>query len=165
MTLQAASPRKFLVIADGSVEFAAALRFACRRARSTDGTVAILRVIAPVVFEHWSGVRDEIERQARAEAAEEVQAFAPLVRAETGHDPEVLLIRADDTREALRRVISADRDIKILVLAAATGGRGPPSPGRGSAGADATFPSPSSPAIFPTPRSMTSPEPRGNLHP
>jgi hypothetical protein len=125
MTLQAASPRKFLVIADGSAEFAAALRFACRRARSTDGTVAILRVIAPAVFEHWSGVRDEIERQARAEAAEEVQAFAPLVRAETGHDPEVLLIRADDTREALRRVISADRDIKILVLAAATGGRGP----------------------------------------
>ena len=125
MTLQAASPRKFLVIADGSGEFAVALRFACRRARSTGGTVAILRVIAPAVFEHWSGVRDEIERQARAEAAEEVQAFAPLVRAETGQDPEVLLIRADDTREALRRVISGDRDIKILVLAAATGGRGP----------------------------------------
>ena len=125
MTFQTAPPRKFLVIADGSAEFAAALRFACRRARSTGGKIAILRVIAPAVFEHWSGVRDEIERQARAEAAEELKAYTPLVLTETGSPPELLLLRADDTREALRRAISADRDIKILVLAAATGGRGP----------------------------------------
>ncbi|MFM8821380.1 MAG: universal stress protein [Phenylobacterium sp.] len=125
MTLRSAPPRKFLVIADGNAEFAAALRFACRRARSTGGTVAILRVIDPAVSEPWSGVRDEIERQARAEAAEEMKAYEPLVLTETGAPPELLFIRVDDTREALRRAISADRDIKILVLAAATGGRGP----------------------------------------
>ena len=125
MTSRSAPPRKFLVIADGSAEFAAALRFACRRARSTGGKVAILRVINPAVFEHWSGVREEIERQARAEAAQEMEAFEPLVLTETGSQPELLFVRADDTRDALRRVISADRDIKILVLAAATGGRGP----------------------------------------
>ena len=125
MTPRSAPPRKFLVIADGSAEFAAALRFACRRARSTGGKVAILRVINPAVFEHWSGVREEIERQARAEAAQEMEAYSPLVLTETGSQPELLFVRADDTRDALRRVISADRDIKILVLAAATGGRGP----------------------------------------
>jgi hypothetical protein len=125
MTSRSAPPRKFLVIADGSAEFAAALRFACRRARSTGGKVAILRVITPAVFEHWSGVREEIERQARAEAAQEMEAFEPLVLTETGSQSELLFVRADDTRDALRRVISADRDIKILVLAAATGGRGP----------------------------------------
>ncbi|MCA3740332.1 universal stress protein [Phenylobacterium sp.] len=125
MTLQAGSPRKFLVIADGSAEFAAALRFACRRAHSTGGSVAVLRVLSPAVFEHWSGVRGEIERQAREEALEELEAMAPLVRAETGRDPEFLLLQAEDTRAALRRAISEDRDIKILVLAAATGGRGP----------------------------------------
>ena len=57
--------RKFLVVADDSPEFQAALRFACRRARSTGGYVALLRVIEPAVFEHWSGVRDEIARQQR----------------------------------------------------------------------------------------------------
>ncbi|MCA3735777.1 MAG: universal stress protein [Phenylobacterium sp.] len=125
MTASTTSPRKFLVIADGSGEFAAALRFACRRARSTGGTVAVLRVLAPAVFEHWSGVRGEIERQAREEALAELEPLAPLIRRETGQEPEFLLLQADDTRDALRRAISADRDIKILVLAAATGGRGP----------------------------------------
>jgi hypothetical protein len=117
--------RKFLVIADGSAEFGAALRFACRRARSTGGTVAVLQVHAPAVFEHWSGVRDEIDRQARESALEAAAVFTPLVQAETGRDPEVILVRADDTRDALRKAISADKDIKILVLAAATGGRSP----------------------------------------
>ena len=37
----------------------------------------------------------------------------------------MILVRADDTRDALRKAISADKDIKILVLAAATGGRSP----------------------------------------
>ncbi|MET0293838.1 MAG: universal stress protein, partial [Phenylobacterium sp.] len=37
--------RKVLVIADDSPEFAAALKFACRRARAAQGHVALLRVI------------------------------------------------------------------------------------------------------------------------
>lgn len=119
------SQRKFLVIADDSPEFRAALRFACRRARSTGGHVALLRVLEPAVFEHWSGVRDEIERQAREEAEEVLQTMAEFVVAESGQSPEFILIEAESTRVALRKVISEDPDIKILVLAAAVGGRGP----------------------------------------
>ena len=117
--------RKFLVIADDSPEFQAALRFACRRARSTGGHVALLRVIEPAVFEHWSGVRDEIERQARAEAEQVLQTLAEFVVAESGQPPEFIIQHAENTRAALRSVISEDPDIKILVLAAAVGGRGP----------------------------------------
>ena len=117
--------RKFLVIADDSAEFQTALRFACRRARSTEGRVALLKVIEPAVFEHWSGVRDEIERQAREEAEATLQSVAELVVAETGSAPEFIIINADNTRAALRQVIGDDPDIKILVLAAAVGGRGP----------------------------------------
>jgi hypothetical protein len=117
--------RKFLVVADDTPEFQAALRFACRRARSTSGRVAILRVIEPAVFEHWSGVREEIERQAREEAEALLQDSAPLVQAETGYPPEFLIFDAENTRAALRQVIGADPDIKILVLAAAVDGRGP----------------------------------------
>lgn len=119
------SQRKFLVIADDSPEFEAALRFACRRARSTNGHVALLRVIEPAVFEHWSGVREEIERQARDEAEAVLQKMAEFVVEETGLAPEFIILNADNTRAALRKVISEDPDIKILVLAAAVGGRGP----------------------------------------
>jgi len=119
------SSRKFLVVADETVEFQAALRFACRRARSTSGRVAILRVIEPAVFEHWSGVREEIERQARAEAEAVLQEVAEFVQAETGYPPEYLIVHAENIRAGLRQVIGADPDIKILVLAAAIGGRGP----------------------------------------
>ncbi|MDO8800225.1 universal stress protein [Phenylobacterium sp.] len=118
------SQRKFLVIADDSPEFHAALKFACRRARSTGGHVALLRVIEPAVFEHWSGVREEIERQAREEAEAALQKMAEFVIAETGMAPEFIIEHADNTRVALRKVISEDAAIKILVLAAAVEGRG-----------------------------------------
>lgn len=119
------SQRKFLVVADDSPEFQAALKFACRRARSTEGHVALLRVIEPAVFEHWSGVREEIERQAREEAEQVLHKLADFVVAETGQPPEFILKHADNTRTALREVIAADPAIKILVMAAAVGGRGP----------------------------------------
>jgi nucleotide-binding universal stress UspA family protein len=117
--------RKFLVVADETQEFQAALRFACRRARSTGGYVALLKVIEPAVFEHWSGVREEIARQQRQEAEASLQASAEYVQAETGLPPEFLIKEADSTRAALKQVLSDDPDIKIMVLAAAVGGRGP----------------------------------------
>lgn len=119
------SKRKFLVVADDTPEAQAALHYACRRARSTGGHVAILRVIEPAVFEHWSGVREEIERQTRAEAEALLQKSAEYVLAETGLAPEFLIKNADSTRAALRQAIVEDPDIKVLVLAAATGARGP----------------------------------------
>lgn len=120
-----AGRRKFLVIADDSPEFDAALRYACRRARTTGGHVALLRVIEPAVFEHWSGVRDEIERQEREEAEAVLQKLAAEVVEETGAPPEFLIKHAETTKAAIRAVVADDPDIKILVLAAAAGGRGP----------------------------------------
>jgi nucleotide-binding universal stress UspA family protein len=117
--------RKFLVVADDTAEFQVALRFACRRARSTGGYVALLKVIEPAVFEHWSGVREEIARQQRQEAEASLQASAEYVQAETGLPPEFLIKEGDSTRAALKQVLSDDPDIKIMVLAAAVGGRGP----------------------------------------
>jgi nucleotide-binding universal stress UspA family protein len=119
------SERKFLVVADDSAEFEAALRFACRRARSTRGHVALLKVVEPAVFEHWSGVREEIERQARQEAESELQKLAEFVVEASGLAPEFIIKHADSVRSALRSVVAEDPDIKILVLAASTGNRGP----------------------------------------
>jgi hypothetical protein len=87
--------------------------------------VALLKVVEPAVFEHWSGVREEIERQARQEAESELQKLAEFVVEASGLAPEFIIKHADSVRSALRSVVAEDPDIKILVLAASTGNRGP----------------------------------------
>jgi nucleotide-binding universal stress UspA family protein len=119
------SLRKFLVVADDTPEFQTALKFACRRARSTGGHVAILRVIEPAVFEHWSGVREEMERQQREEAEAVLRQSAEFVQAQTGLPPEYLIVNAENLRAGLKQVIGQDPDIKVVVLAAAVGRGGP----------------------------------------
>ncbi len=116
--------RKFLVVVDDSPEFGAALRFACQRARSVGGRVALLRVLEPAVFEHWSGVREEIVRQQRAEAEVLLQTLGEEAAARCGAAPE-FLIETGEVKSAIRAAVAADPDIKILVLASAVGGRGP----------------------------------------
>lgn len=116
--------RKFLVVVDDSPEFGAALRYACRRARSTGGRVAMLRVLEPQSFEHWANVRDEIERERREEAEALLQRLGLEAQELSGAPPEYL-IETGDIRSAIRAAAAADPQIKILVLAAGAGNRGP----------------------------------------
>lgn len=116
--------RKFLVVVDDTPEFDSALRFAARRARSTGGRVVLLRAIPPSAFEHWSGVREEIERQQREEAEALLNRFGEKAADLSGSAP-VFLVEEAETRDAIIKAVDADPEIKILVLAAAVGGRGP----------------------------------------
>jgi nucleotide-binding universal stress UspA family protein len=118
-------PRKFLVVIDDSPEFEAALRYAARRARSTGGRVVMLRVIPAAGSDaHWAGVRDEIERQTRAEAETLMNKWADQAAEQSGATP-MLLIERGEAEAAIRKVVGEDPDIKILVLAAGEGARGP----------------------------------------
>jgi nucleotide-binding universal stress UspA family protein len=118
-------PRKFLVVVDDSPEFEAALRYAARRARSTGGRVALLRVIPAAASDaHWAGVREEIERQTRVDAEASLNKWAEEAAERSGATP-MLLIERGDTHDAIRKVVGEDGEIKILVLAAGAGGRGP----------------------------------------
>lgn len=117
-------PRKFLVVVDESPEFEAALRYAARRARSTGGRVALLGVIPAAASDaHWAGVREEIERQTRAEAETALNKWAEQAAERSGAIP-VVLIERGDPQAAIRKVVGEDPEIKILVLAAGSGGRG-----------------------------------------
>lgn len=98
-------PRKFLVVADDTPEFPSALAFAARRARATGGRVALLRVISPTQDEHWSGVREEIERQLRAEAEALLRRFAEEAETRSGAQP-VLLIETGDVQGAIRKAVA-----------------------------------------------------------
>ena len=117
-------PRKFLVVVDDSPEFDAALRYACRRARSTNGRVALLRVIPRGSDEHWSGVREEIERQQREEAEALLARVGQEASDRSGAQP-LFLIEEGVPLEAIRKVVGDDPEIKIMVLAAGSGSRGP----------------------------------------
>lgn len=117
-------PRKFLVIADDSEEFQAALRYASRRARSTGGRVTLLKVLHPSTNDYFAGVREEIEAQQRQEGEALLTRLGAEAEERSGATPE-FLIEFGDTRDAIRKVVAADPDLKILVLAAAVGGRGP----------------------------------------
>ena len=118
-------PRKFLVVVDDSPEFEAALRYASRRARSTGGHVVMLRIIPPAASDaHWAGVRDEIERQVRAEAEASLNKWAGEAAERSGATP-ILLIERGEPQACIRKVVGEDADIKILVLAAGEGRGGP----------------------------------------
>ena len=109
--------RVFLVVVDKTEEMRLALRFACRRARNTDGRVALLYVIPPADFGHWMAVDDMIAEERRAEAEEKLQKLSEQVFEQTGKMP-VVHIRQGDARDELLALIAEEPGISILVLAA-----------------------------------------------
>ena len=118
-------PRKFLVVVDDSPEFEAALRYTARRARSTGGHLVMLRIIPAAASDaHWAGVREEIERQTRAEAETTLNAWAAEAAERSGSTP-ILLIERGEPQACIRKVVGEDPDIKILVLAAGSSSPGP----------------------------------------
>jgi len=116
--------RTFLVVVDDSPEMRAALRFACRRAHSSDGVVALLRVIEPAEFQHFASIGKLMKEEARQEAEDLLERLATEVNAQSGHLP-VLYVREGDPREELITVITEEPSISVLVLAADTGPGGP----------------------------------------
>jgi len=119
-----ASAFRYLVIADESPEFPAALTYSARRAKLTDSGVVLLRVIAPTPPAEWVAVSEEIRRQA-ADAAESLaERYAAEIWAESGLTVEII-IREGDLKAEIKRLIDEDPSIKILALAAASGAGGP----------------------------------------
>ena len=116
--------RTFLVVVDNSEEMRAALRFACRRARSTNGMVALLHVSQPAEFQHFAAIGDLMREEARDEAEQLLQRLATEVNNCSGHFP-VLYTREGDPAEELVKLVDEEESISILVLAAGTGSKGP----------------------------------------
>jgi nucleotide-binding universal stress UspA family protein len=112
--------RVFLVVVDETEEMRNALRFACRRARHTQGRVALLSVIEPSEFQHWLGVGRVMEEEARAEAERRLQSLADQVYAQTGTIP-IVHIRVGDRAEQLVELLREDESISLLVLGTAVG--------------------------------------------
>ncbi len=69
-------------------------------------------------------MRDDIERELREEAEALLNRVGAEAAERSGAQP-VFLIEAGDAQAAIRKVVGEDPEIKILVLAAGSGPRGP----------------------------------------
>lgn len=116
--------RKFLVVVDDTPECRVALRYACGRAGSTEGQVALLRVIEPGDFQHWLSVEERMREEAREEAERLLQGLAAEISQRVHIMPE-LVVREGTAFEQVLAQIDEDPQMRVLVLGAATGPEGP----------------------------------------
>lgn len=109
---------------DRSAELRAALRFACRRAAHTDGSVVLFYAVPQRDSHFFATIGELMEREARSEAEEVLKAVAAEAHKLMGVYPAVYL-REGETMEQLLAVIAEDLSISVLVLGAGTGPEGP----------------------------------------
>ncbi|MDP3256026.1 universal stress protein [Bosea sp. (in: a-proteobacteria)] len=115
---------KFLAVVDDSVECAKAVRFAARRCARLGASIVLLGVITPPEHETWLGVGEVMQAEAEAEAEKLIDAAADAVRTFAGLEPE-RVVRTGDKADEVVKLIEADEDISLLVLAAGAGRDGP----------------------------------------
>ena len=114
----------FLCVVDESPELTRALRFSCQRAKHVGGRVALVYVIQPVEFQHWIGVGDLMQEEAREEAEALLSEAADKVMLFTGKIPAIYILEGNTTEE-LVNLVANEKNISLLVLGAATGKEGP----------------------------------------
>lgn len=112
---------KFLVCVDARPQSRVAVRYACRRAENTGGSVSLLHVIEPPEFQHWTAVGDVMENERRADAEQLLNDLAIEVNDWAGVRPE-LSVREGDIGEEILAQVSEDEEIDVLVVGAAAPG-------------------------------------------
>ncbi|MBL4692031.1 MAG: universal stress protein [Magnetovibrio sp.] len=114
----------FLCVVDNSPELSRALRFSCKRAKRVGGRVALAYVIPPAEFQHWLGVGELMQEEAREDAETLLDAAAKDVVELTGKLP-MFFVRQGNTATELIELINEEDTISLLVLGAASGKDGP----------------------------------------
>ncbi len=108
---------KYLVCVDGSPQSRVAVRFACLRARNTNGYVVLLTVIEPAEFQHWMAVANVMLEERREEAEMLLQELAAEVNEWAGVMP-VFSVREGHVGDELIAAVEEDPTIDFLVVGA-----------------------------------------------
>ena len=133
--------RKFMAVIDGTPECERAVHYAGRRAKNSNVGLVLLFVIPEGDFQQWLGVETIMRAEAREEADAIMAKTAQKVRESIGIDPEIV-VREGNATEQINALVEEDRDIAILVLAAASAKEGPGPLVSAIAGRGAVFPIP-----------------------
>lgn len=123
MVSQVEYKRKFLVVIDESEECERALTFAAWRVKRTGGTVVLVTVLARPEF-IGLGVEDVLRAEAVEQAERNLDMRLARIR-EIGDVRAESVIREGNAPEEIEKLIDADHDIAILVLAASKSADGP----------------------------------------
>jgi nucleotide-binding universal stress UspA family protein len=115
---------KFLVVVDETAEADRALYFAARRAARINAIVTALAVVNLEDVQEILGVGDIMRAEAEEKAQKRLDKAAARARAIANIEIEQVT-RHGSTAEVIQKLIAADEDIAILVLAAGTGTDGP----------------------------------------
>lgn len=135
--------RKFLVIVDETPECDRAVYYAARRAARTGAGLVMLGILElEDASQQWLRIADLMRAEATEAAQGRLDHFAARARQISGVEAEGV-IRDGPKAEALTSLITEDRDVAVLVLAAGTGSEGPgPLVGLLAGPASARFPIP-----------------------
>jgi nucleotide-binding universal stress UspA family protein len=118
--------RKFLLIVDESQEVEAALYYAASRVQRSSGSIIMLYVIVPQEFEHWINVKQQLVEEETTKAKALFRLFRRKLNLAGFEDVACEeVIREGQKGETIRKLISEDEDIAIMVLGASTGPGGP----------------------------------------
>ncbi len=106
---------KYLVCVDGSAQSRVAVRFACLRAKNTNGYVVLLTVIEPAEFQHWMAVEDVMQEERREEVERLLQELAAEVNEWAGVMP-VFTVREGPTGDEIIAAVEEDPAVSFLVV-------------------------------------------------
>lgn len=113
--------RVYLVIIDETAEARKALRFAARRASSTNGAVHIIALVPKQGFSAFAAVQATIEAEAHDRAELLAAAAAGSILSESGRMP-TIAVRTGDGQEVVRQYLADHPEVAALVLGAAPEG-------------------------------------------
>jgi nucleotide-binding universal stress UspA family protein len=115
---------KILIIVDETPEADRALYYAAKRAARIGAAMVTLSVIAAQETQVWLGVGDMMRADALKAAEDALDKAAERIRTIAGIEPE-RVIREGHTAQEILKLVEADEDIYILILAAGTSTDGP----------------------------------------
>ena len=116
---------KFLVLVDDTLDCDKAVYYASRRAARVGAKLALLRIIdSPYPAVAWLGVAEVMHTEARREAQQLLDTYVSCAESVAGISPETIICEGEPAQEIFK-LIAADEDIAVLVLAAGSTNKGP----------------------------------------
>lgn len=110
----------YLVVADDSDEFRAALRYACDLAKTHRAKLGILRIIEDQEFQHWGAVEEKMKKELRQQGEQYLWTVAKSANDQNGMIPS-LYFAEGDPGEAVIQTIDNDDFIVQLILGGGSG--------------------------------------------
>ncbi|MBX7146642.1 MAG: universal stress protein [Alphaproteobacteria bacterium] len=117
--------RIVLVAVDNSTELDVSLMYAALRAKKTGARLALLHVVEPADFHHWTAISQLMQQENREKGEQVLLRKAEQIEEIHGLMPIFYLREGNPAEEILKVINEENNQISILVLRAARHNKGP----------------------------------------